>query len=165
MKNEKGFTLIEVMITVAIVAVIAAAVYNAYFGSVQAWEYNKSRLEVQRVQDLTHRWISQYARKATFVNPSYNNSSLTADQDLLYLEYDDAGTTKKVAFGRGSNQNDYLYFYDITNDTQRKITDLKFTDPQFSYNNGLITIKAEIINQEDNTRYQFNSYFNTRLLK
>ena len=165
MKSEKGFTLIEVMITVAIVAVIAAAVYNAYFSSVQAWNYNKSRLEVQRVQDLTHKWISQYARKATSVNTTYNNSSLTSDQDILYLEYDDAGTTKAVAFGRASNSEDYLYFYDLTNNSQRKITDLKFTDPQFSYSNGLIQITANIINQEENTRYQFNSYFNTRLLK
>jgi len=165
MKSEKGFTLIEVMITVAIVAVIAAAVYNAYFASLQAWNYNKSRLEVQRVQDLTHKWISQYARKATAVDPNYNNSSLTADQDLLYLEYNDAGTIKAVAFGRGSNQNDYLYFYDITNNSQKKITDLKFTDPVFSYTNGLIQINAAIINQENQTTYKFNSYFNPRLLK
>ncbi|CCU79388.1 hypothetical protein HSACCH_01295 [Halanaerobium saccharolyticum subsp. saccharolyticum DSM 6643] len=165
MKTEKGFTLIEVMITVAIVAVIAAAVYNAYFSSLQAWNYNKSRMEVQRVQDLTHRWISQYARKATAVNPNYNNSSLTSDQDILYLEYNDAGTTKAVAFGRGSNTDDYLYFYDLTNSKQRKITDLKFTDPNFSFSNGLIQITANIINQETTNNYQFNSYFNTRLLK
>ena len=165
MKAEKGFTLIEVMVILAIVAIIAVAVYNAYFSSVKAWKYNKSRLEVQRVQDLTDRWISKYARQATSVKTDYTNTDLTNDQNILYLEYNDSGTTKEVAFGRGSDKDDYLYFYDITNNSQRKISDLKFTDPVFSYNNGLIKIKAGIINQEDNTIYQFNSYFNQRLIE
>lgn len=174
MKNEKGFTLIEVMITIAIVTVIAAAVYNAYFASVQAWNYNKSRLEVQRVQDLTHKWISKYARKATAVNPNYNNNSLTADQDLLYLQYNDAGTIKEVAFGRGSNTDDYLYFYDITNSSQKKISDLKFKTLNFyyfeenapvDYFKNLIEVEAEILNQNENKTYKFSSRFDPRLLK
>lgn len=175
MKKEKGFTLIEVMITVAIVSIIAVAVYNAYFGSLKAWNYNKNRLEVQRVQDLTHRWISQYARKAKYINPNYTTTSFTAADNLLYLEYEEDGNTKEVAFGLGSNNEDYLYFYDITGDSKRKISNLKFDFMNFDYYKkseaaagenfyDLIKMDAGIM-YADNELYQYSSYFNPRFVE
>jgi prepilin-type N-terminal cleavage/methylation domain-containing protein len=159
MKSEKGFTLIEVMITIAIVALIAAAVYNAYFSSLEAWNYNKARLEVQRVQDLTHRWISRYARQADYINPSYSGNK-------LYIEYiDQTGTRQKIAFGRENTTEDYLYLYNINDNTNRKITDLKFTELSFDYRENLIIVNAEIKNSNDNSNYKFTSFINPRLVE
>lgn len=172
MRSEKGFTLIEVMIIIAIVAVIAAAVYNAYFGSLEVWNFNKSRLEVQRTQDLTYSWISRYARQATKIDPDYNNSTLTDDQDILYLEYDENGITKRVAFGRSKNQTDYLYFFNINTGDKKKISDLKFKTLDFYYFekdapegrfNNLIEVEAEFLNQNEDATYHFSSRFDPRL--
>lgn len=185
MKNEKGFTLIELMVTVVIVAIISVAVYNAYFGSVRAWNYNKSRLEVQRVQDLTERWISRYAKQAVFINSNYTSNRSDTDGEKLYIEYIDSnGNLQKVAFGQENSGEDFLYFYDIDIDNvnKRKISDLKFESISFDYYKksdviledetvpesdkfyDLITVDAKIINKEDNTAYKFSSYFNPRLV-
>lgn len=163
LKKEEGFTLIELMLTIAIVGIITVAVYNAYFGSVRAWNYNKNRLEVQRAQDLTHRWISKYAKQANFINPNYLDNKDNQDGDKLYLEYlDQDGNLKKVAFGRENSDQDYLYFYDLDSGTKRKIGDFKLSSLSFDYSNDLIKMEAEIFNEE-NSNYKFSSSFNPRL--
>jgi len=162
--NEDAFTLIEIMITIAIVTVIATAVYNAYFGSLRAWNFNKDRLEVQRVQDLTDRWISKYAKQAVFINANYSDNKTLEDGNKLYLEYKDKNENlNHIAFGRESANNDYLYFYNLDSGTKKRISDLKFTELSFNYNNDLITVNAEILNNKENNTYKFSSFFNTRL--
>ena len=49
MRNKKGFTLIELMVSIALVVIISAAVYFAVQGALQSWVYCRDQLSLQKV--------------------------------------------------------------------------------------------------------------------
>ena len=96
-KNDDGFTLIEMLVVIAIFAVIITAVYNAYFSSSRTIIFNKEKLEIQRTQDILNRWVSRYVRQASEIDTTVNG-----ELKLLYNIND------KIVFGL--NNDSFLYY-------------------------------------------------------
>lgn len=81
-QRSRGFTLIELMIVVAVVAVLAAVALPSYFDSVRKSRRADAIAEVSRVQQLQEQWRAN--------NSTYNNADVSSAATGLRLV---AGTT------------------------------------------------------------------------
>jgi len=61
LKGKKGFTLIEAMLTVAIISIISVGIYKLLIDGVKMWKYGLARydllMEANQTMDFISRWI------------------------------------------------------------------------------------------------------------
>jgi len=69
---QRGFTLIELMITVAIVGIIAAIAYPAYTGYLQQARRAEGKTELLRLVDLQERWFMENSAYTTDIAGDLN---------------------------------------------------------------------------------------------
>lgn len=81
LKNNKGFTLIELMIVVVVIAILAAIAYPSY----TQYKIRTNRAEVQT--EMVR--IAQSLQSFKTVNHSYNNAKL--DNGLVSISFPNAG--------------------------------------------------------------------------
>ncbi|MFW6029779.1 MAG: prepilin-type N-terminal cleavage/methylation domain-containing protein [Halanaerobiales bacterium] len=149
--NEKNaFTLIEVILVIAIIGIISSAIYLSYFETIRVWAFNQDRIEVQQDQDLINRWLERYTRQARSVDDSVS--------EQLTIEYPNSNT---IVFYLNS---DNLFSIIINGGKERIISQLKFKSLNFDFDNDLIEMKTEINNSKGTNTYQFNNLYYPRLL-
>jgi type IV pilus assembly protein PilE len=104
MKRSRGFTLIEMMIAVAIVGIIAAIAYPSYMESVRKSNRAEAKVELMDVVARLQRCYTSYARFDDNVNCP------------VYTDLADGGITSRgsgfynitiTALGNGSTQTTY----------------------------------------------------------
>lgn len=90
--GTRGFTLIELMIVVAIVAITAAVALPSYLGSIRKGRRADAIAEVSRVEQAQERWRAN--------NPTYNNDvSSNATTGLRLASGTTAATTYNTPAG------------------------------------------------------------------
>ncbi len=109
LKNAYGFTLIEVMIVVAIVAILSAIAYPSYQESVRKSKRAEARAQLMEVAQFMQRFYSQ--------NDRYDQANDTANTAITLPA---ALTT--VPKGAASGKEDYIIQFQSTTLQARSFT-------------------------------------------
>jgi len=155
--EDKGITLIEIIIVIAIVGIVSTAIYAAYFDSTRVWFFNKERIEVQQAQDIIQSWFANYIRQAKKITIAEDYLGVT-DNDYLKIET----TDNIIEFYIESVNQTFVVKYN--GGTAREISNLKIDSFKISEENGSIKIIAEIYNLKETQKYKFISIYYPRLL-
>ena len=146
MKNNKGFTLIEVLVSIAIIGLVITALYNMNIAGFNFLAYNQDRVELQREARLISTNLETQIRKSSGID---NDMS---DQDNLYFDNGD----------RFYVQNNILKFNDSSSGTTRNITTDVISSHSFSYD-GESVIFDFVLNL-DNSSYEIHNRFYPRAI-
>lgn len=84
MKNSKGFTLIELMIVVAIVAILAAIAYPSYQNSVQKSRRTDARVALQEAASRQERFYAEGNTYTSDLTKLVTNADGTSSPDGYY---------------------------------------------------------------------------------
>src|SRR6056297_323295 len=117
MNNNKGFTLIEVLVSILIIGIVIMALYNMNIAGFNFLAYNQDRVELQDQARLISTNLERQIRKSSGID---NSSS---DQNNIYFENGD----------RFLVENKVLKFYDDSSGTTRNITTDVISSYSFSY--------------------------------
>lgn len=128
-RQEKGFTLIEVLIAIAIVGIIFAAIANSNIMGFRVWNFNQEKIDIQQVSRIILDRIRPYIRAVTEIDTSYL-------PDDLYIKFptrtDEGKNYNGITFGLRENGE---FFYQK-----------HYTDPDEPFSNQMsITSSDNII--------------------
>ena len=110
-RNSRGFTLIEMLIALAMMATIMSMVYGSYAATSQSVETYSSRLSYSERASLILRLMSRQIR-CVYIPPADPNTTSTSDP------IDSAQTRTGIEAGRSSPS-----FYGNTKDRQGRVLD------------------------------------------
>ncbi len=156
MKLDKnhGFTLIEVVIAVAIIGVILSAIFSFYFSGWDVFDFSREKIKFQRDHRLIELWISRYARKAVEINDN------PAGDDEVRLLYPVDGNEDGIGFGL--NSDGYFYYHKRVSGTwenKKQISDLKGKNLSFLFSDNLLTVNMTLLNKNGDKEYSFSSKY------
>jgi len=146
-KSKSGFTLIEVLITIAVIGIILAALFNVNISSWKFFNFNQDRTELMNEARLITVNIERNIRnatEATILNEGENNNEEIElnDGKIFWVDY--------------SNGLGKLVLYNGSSD--RGITTNVIESHNFEKINNLIKFKFTLI--RDNARYViYNQYY------
>lgn len=107
LRSARGFTLIELVITVAIVAVITAVALPTYLGSVRKGRRAEAVSALSALQQAQERWRAnnqQYAASLTNLNPSMpSTNAITAPGQYYSLSIDASSASGYVMTAQAVN--------------------------------------------------------------
>jgi len=146
MNNNKGFTLIEVLVSILIIGIVIMALYNMNIAGFNFLAYNQDRVELQDQARLISTNLERQIRKSSGID---NSSS---DQNNIYFENGD----------RFLVENKVLKFYDDSSGTTRNITTDVISSYSFSYPDNSVVF--EFILNLDNSSYQIYNRFYPRAI-
>ncbi len=157
LKNESAFTLLEIIIAIAIVGLVSGGFYIAYFDSSRAVRFNTQRIELQRNQDVIEEWISRYVKIADLSSASNNIKNISNSNAAVFYTIDG----DKIEF---SLVNESLNFSKNDN-SYHQICDCTFNSIDFNFNSTLnfLEFKATISNGDISDNYTFSSVFYPRV--
>src|SRR5215203_1541283 len=97
-KDERGFTLIEVMITIVIMVIVLAIATSSWFKAVESRRVDSATNQVVADLRLAHTQATNRLIDTSFVVPSADSSTYQVgppgDLDTMTLPGDDQGTPK-----------------------------------------------------------------------
>lgn len=108
MKKNNGFTLIEVLVSIAIIGLIITALFNINIAGFRFMAYNQDRVELQNQARIINNTLERQIRRATdadIPSDSDNEIVLSSGSVIIYvdenvtpmqLKMDDAGGTKNI---------------------------------------------------------------------
>ena len=113
LKDHQGFTLVEMMVTVAIFSFILGICYTLFISGSNSWETNSVRVELQQELRRAMDWVSQDLRQsgsaaitnvpadgATYTSITFRKSAGASGGNLVW----DVNTTRYFLGGVAGNQ-------------------------------------------------------------
>ena len=113
LKSRQGFTLVEMMVTVAIFSFILGICYTLFISGSNSWETNSVRVELQQELRKAMDWVSQDLRQAgsasitnvpadgaAYTSITFRKSAGASGGNLVW----DADTTRYFLGGADGNQ-------------------------------------------------------------
>jgi len=146
-KLDKGFSLIEIMLAIALMFILLGAVYLSYFGVNNVFQFNSKKVEFHRSQRLITENIESYVRSAENINK--------ADEDTVEME------TTKGDITIGVDGNNYFYIEKVSTGNKRTLSDYKISEHNFSQKDGSLAVKLTVLVQ--GSEYSFEEYFYPRI--
>ena len=139
-ENEKGITLIEIMIVIAVIGVLISAIYLSYFSANNVFRFNSERIIFHRDQRLISETMDEYIRSADTININGNELEINGS-DVVFKENDDN-------------------YFVISKNGNEKILTQSFVDsnPSFEYNNKALTINLTLIRNDETYSFQETFY-------
>lgn len=109
--NQKGFTLIELMIAIAITALITGGAASAIFQVFNVNTLNSDHMKAIRQVQNAGFWISQDSQMAQIVVT--DDDGTTAETEILILTW--TGWEYDIGDDKGIDYVEVRYYYDATN--------------------------------------------------
>lgn len=168
-RGERAFTLIEIMVVIAITGIIIAAIYNTYFSGWQVWSFNQDRVIFQQVQRVIVARISPFIREATYIDTA------PPDSDRLRIFFSKKSPTSDPAddydgLGYGLNDNKQFYYrkHHPTTGWGSRISmiSLKATSLSFAKspdNENELIMNMTLVSEDGEREYAFSESFYPRL--
>ena len=85
--NRRGFTLIEIMITVVIVTIIFSSIFNIYIRGVLFWHQSQAKNEVSESLRIAMDRLSRELRQASRIYAVTNNNLKFYDSNNCLITY------------------------------------------------------------------------------
>ena len=128
MKNKKGITLIEVLVTAGLTSIITLLIVYVYINGMQISDFNFKRFNASSNLDAVINNISQYSLLATSSPTTfdYGGKKYTDDSDTLILQIPSINSTGEVINGYFDS---IVYDYSATN---KKLNELIVPNVQSS---------------------------------
>ena len=112
--RQKGFSLIEMMIVVAILGIIILGLVTFFTGGTKSWVAGQSQLEAQRNARQAMDQMVREIRKGRNVESGSDNDTIIVSIPVLgNVTYNLSGTTIQKIVSGGTNNliNDVMYFH------------------------------------------------------
>ena len=99
MKNNKGITLVEIILTIAIMLIIFQAIYSLFFVGTKSFNMSKDKGFAQQNVRIAADYITKELRtaaKITTIAPQdtiYYSLSLDSSKNLIRTKYDNTGSS------------------------------------------------------------------------
>lgn len=172
MKNNNGFTLIEIIISIAVIGLVITALFNINIAGWQFLNYNQDRVELQNQARLITTNLEKNIRNAIVAEPIYENKALaviTADNldsnNIVFL----VNINKQLIMGYIDKSLETIKGYSLsTIETnlynKRNITNSVINSYNFEKksNDKLISFNFELV--KDKSRYKISNKFYPRVL-
>lgn len=166
---EAAFTLIEVLLAVAIIALLTTVIYSAFLSSTVVLDFNREKVNIQQDHRIIVDRIAPYIRmaKTVAINNSYNSK-----QDKVRFTFStiESGSGNYNGIGFGIKNGGELYYRKRIVDSEgdfnwgNRITFIssKVNKFELSENNKMITITVELADN-DGESYIFVEEFYRRI--
>ena len=103
MKNEKGLTLIELIITLLIVSLLLGSIYGILQGTLRVWLHGSEKMDIQQNARIAMNTLESEIKRADRVNVNSTSTSLNLTIDGQLVRYHLSGTQLLRATGGGGN--------------------------------------------------------------
>jgi len=109
--NKKGFSLIELMVTITILSIVILGLVTFFTGGTRSWISGQSQIKAQRETRQVMDQMVREIREATLINTSSNSGSLvftTPFDSGVTITYSYSSIDKKLSRKKGSGPNTTL---------------------------------------------------------
>ena len=144
MGNNRGITLIEVLVSIVIIGLVITALYNMNIAGFNFLAYNQDRVELQDQARLISSNLERQIRKANGIDID------SSDQNNLYLESGD----------RFYVENDIFKFTNASSGNTRNITSDVVSTHSFSYDDDSVIFEFNL--KLDKSSYEIHNRFYPR---
>jgi len=164
--KSDAFTLLEIFLVIFIVGIISTLFYSAYFDSSRAVNFNKTKIEFQREEDIISNWFKRYLLLLDFSEPI----TVYTVNTIIDPETGDTNNLEEISFYTFNNSDDKIFYTPKTNNgkynlyleipnrsVNKKINDFEILKLDFVDNGGYIKINIKLKNDDSNDYYSFSS--------
>ena len=103
MRNEKGLTLIELIITLLIVSLLLGSIYGILQGTLRVWLHGSEKIDIQQNARIAMNTLESEIKRADRVNSNSTSTSLNLTIDGQLVRYHLSGTQLLRATSGGGN--------------------------------------------------------------
>jgi len=171
MRDKNGFTLIEIILAIAIIGLIITALFNINMAGFNFLNYNQDRVELQNQARLITTNLEKYIRNGVFAKEIYNKKALViitpndSDNNIIFYVNDN----KRLIMGYIDETIDVIESYSLTTINsylynQRNITAPVIISNEFNknINDRLVSFTFEL--NKDKSNYIIKNKFYPRVL-
>ena len=140
MRNEKGLTLIELIVTLLIVSLLLGSIYGILQGTLRVWLHGSEKIDIQQNARIAMNTLESEIKRADRVNSSSTSTSLNLTIDGQLVRYHLSGTQLLRATSGGGNnpvaynlkQLRFTYYPNVTSSSLVEIY-MKFESQGYEY--------------------------------
>ena len=171
MRDKNGFTLIEIILAIAIIGLVITALFNINMAGFNFLNYNQDRVELQNQARLITTNLEKYIRNGVFAKEIYNKKALViitpndSDNNIIFYVNDN----KRLIMGYIDETIDVIESYSLTTINsylynQRNITAPVIISNEFNknINDRLVSFTFEL--NKDKSNYIIKNKFYPRVL-